>query len=87
MINDQKMSDCLPLFILIHSYCSVSYYDDWFILQVIRSLLPNPSEQELVIVENVPDPLVGEQVRFCDFSYVITVDFGYVCCCVFGNYF
>lgn len=29
--------------------------------KVIRSLLPNPSEQELIIVENVPDPLVGEQ--------------------------
>jgi len=29
--------------------------------KVIRSLLPNPSEQELVIVENVPDPRVGEQ--------------------------
>lgn len=29
--------------------------------KVIRSLLPNSSEQELVIVENVPDPLAGEQ--------------------------
>lgn len=29
--------------------------------KVLRSLLPNPSEQDLVIVENVPDPLGGEQ--------------------------
>ncbi|KAH9303457.1 hypothetical protein KI387_015040, partial [Taxus chinensis] len=29
--------------------------------KVIRSLLPNTLEQELIVVENVPDPLAGEQ--------------------------
>ncbi|XP_057857342.2 uncharacterized protein LOC131066561 isoform X1 [Cryptomeria japonica] len=29
--------------------------------KILRSLLPNTLEQELIVVENVPDPLAGEQ--------------------------
>ncbi|KAK1284113.1 hypothetical protein QJS10_CPB21g00790 [Acorus calamus] len=35
--------------------------DDVQGLQVIQSLLPDPSKQEPLIMENVPDPLSGEQ--------------------------
>ncbi|KAK1260680.1 hypothetical protein QJS04_geneDACA019044 [Acorus gramineus] len=35
--------------------------DDVQDLQIIQSLLPDPSKQELLIMENVPDPLSGEQ--------------------------
>lgn len=30
-------------------------------VQIIRSLLPDPSKQEPLLVENIPDPLAGEQ--------------------------
>ena len=30
--------------------------------QVIRCLMPDPMEQEPLLVENIPDPLAGEQV-------------------------
>lgn len=32
-------------------------------MQVIQTLLPDPLKQEPLVVENVPDPLAGEQVR------------------------
>lgn len=31
-------------------------------LQVIRTLIPDPMRQEPLLVENIPDPLEGEQV-------------------------
>lgn len=34
------------------------------IFQVIKSLFPDPMKQEPLLVENIPDPLAGEQVPF-----------------------
>lgn len=34
------------------------------IFQVIKSPSPDPMKQEPLLVENIPDPLAGEQVPF-----------------------
>eukprot|EP01018_Ginkgo_biloba_P009491 Gb_29644 [translate_table: standard] len=44
-----------------HKMDSMQLDDNSQSQKVIRSLLPDASEQELVLVENVPDPLAGEQ--------------------------
>lgn len=44
--------------------CSPSW-----LLQVIRSLVPDPMKQEPLLVENVPDPLAGEQVAWINFKH------------------
>lgn len=38
-------------------------------MQVIRTILPDPMNQEPLLVENIPDPLAGEQVNFNNYFY------------------
>lgn len=41
------------------------------ILQVVKTLLPDPMKQEPLLVENIPDPLEGEQVTL-QITFVIS---------------
>lgn len=38
------------------------HFPRFLMFQVIRSLDPDPEKQEALVVENIPDPLAGEQV-------------------------
>lgn len=42
------------------TFSSFSYL---LMLQVIRTLVPDPDNQESLVAENTPDPLAGEQVE------------------------
>jgi hypothetical protein len=43
-----------------------SYFNTYFeppgLFQIVNTFVPDPSSQEPLLVENVPDPLAGEQV-------------------------
>lgn len=41
-------------------------------LQVVRSLVPDPMKQEPLLVENVPDPLAGEQVAGINVKHIFS---------------
>lgn len=40
-------------------------------MQVVHCFTPVPLKQESLLVENAPDPLVGEQVNNISFSFYV----------------